>query len=282
MNNDDIITRNDSGELAIRTVSATGDNTPADNSSVITRTDDGKLAMRITGGGPSITVDDAINAESENPVANSAIATALEHKFGAWDNNLQMEGNIVISSLNCALIGAADKIRQNNLSQGWQLSTHNGHSTGSCSITLIKYDGYQDAQFVFGRRNETFGRIGAFYCSNKTYALGTAAYPWQTVFVSSINNGSDISIPNSAGTMGVINTATLTLAAADWSTNTQTVTASNVTATNTVFASPAPASQSDYTTAGIICTAQAAGTLTFTCTTTPSADITVNVVTFAA
>lgn len=69
-----------------------------------------------------------------------------------------------------------------------------------------------------------------------------------------------------------------TLAAADWSSNTQTVTVTGVTASNIVFIAPAPASATDYAAAGIICTAQSTNSLTFTCTTTPSNDITVNVV----
>ena len=69
-----------------------------------------------------------------------------------------------------------------------------------------------------------------------------------------------------------------TLAVADWSSNTQTVNVTGVTASNVVFVSPAPASASDYAAAGIVCTAQGAGTLTFTCTTVPSNAITVNVV----
>ena len=71
--------------------------------------------------------------------------------------------------------------------------------------------------------------------------------------------------------------ATATLAVADWSNNSQTVNVTGVTASNNVIVAAAPASQSDYTTAGILCTAQGAGTLTFTCTTTPSSAITVNV-----
>ena len=63
-----------------------------------------------------------------------------------------------------------------------------------------------------------------------------------------------------------------------WSNNTQTVTVTGVTATNTVFVSPAPASASDYSSAGIICTAQGTDSLTFTCTTVPANAITVNVV----
>lgn len=64
----------------------------------------------------------------------------------------------------------------------------------------------------------------------------------------------------------------------DSATNTQTVSVTSVTATNTVFVAPAPASASDFAAAGVICTAQGAGTLTFTCTTIPSNNITVNVV----
>ena len=69
----------------------------------------------------------------------------------------------------------------------------------------------------------------------------------------------------------------LTLAAANWSNNTITVTATGVTASNNVIVSPAPASQSAYTTAGVMCTAQASDSLTFTCTTTPSSDLTVTI-----
>jgi len=71
--------------------------------------------------------------------------------------------------------------------------------------------------------------------------------------------------------------ATGTLVAADWSSSSQTINVTGVTASNNVIVAPAPASQADYTSAGIICTAQGAGTLTFTCTSTPSSDLTVNV-----
>lgn len=72
--------------------------------------------------------------------------------------------------------------------------------------------------------------------------------------------------------------STITLTAAGWSSNTQTVTVTGMTATGVVLVSPDPTDQSAYTSAGIICTAQAADSLTFTCSTTPTADIDVNVV----
>lgn len=71
---------------------------------------------------------------------------------------------------------------------------------------------------------------------------------------------------------------TATLSSASWSSHTQTVSVTWVTASNTVLVSPAPSSFADYTNAMIYCSAQASGTLTFTCTTDPSSNITVNVV----
>lgn len=69
----------------------------------------------------------------------------------------------------------------------------------------------------------------------------------------------------------------LSLTVANWSNNSQTITATDVTASNNVIISPAPASIDNYVAANIKCTAQAANSLTFTCTTTPTAAISVNV-----
>ena len=72
---------------------------------------------------------------------------------------------------------------------------------------------------------------------------------------------------------------TVTLASVSWSNNTQTVSVTGVTDTNNVVVSP---SGRDSTTAWadgeVLCTSQGSNTLTFTCTTTPTADITVSVV----
>ena len=73
--------------------------------------------------------------------------------------------------------------------------------------------------------------------------------------------------------------STITIAVADWNGGTTvTKTVTGMTATGVVLVSPDPTDQAAYTSAGIICTAQAADSLTFTATTTPSADIDVNVV----
>ena len=89
------------------------------------------------------------------------------------------------------------------------------------------------------------------------------------------NNNAVWATPGGGG--GGSTSATGTLSSANWSSNTQTINVTGVTASNNVIVAPAPASQSDYTAAGIICSAQGAGTLTFTCQTTPSSNLTVNV-----
>lgn len=74
---------------------------------------------------------------------------------------------------------------------------------------------------------------------------------------------------------------TVTLTTSGWSSNTQTVTVSGVSASETAqLITPMPkiTSQSAYYEAGIMCTGQAANSLTFTCQTVPTSNLTVYVV----
>lgn len=73
----------------------------------------------------------------------------------------------------------------------------------------------------------------------------------------------------------------ITLTTSGWSSNTQTVTVSGVVAPETaqlITPTPAIASQTAYYEAGIMCTGQAANSLTFTCQTVPTSNLTVYVV----
>ena len=78
--------------------------------------------------------------------------------------------------------------------------------------------------------------------------------------------------PSATATTCTLET-TMTLAGED-------VTVQGVKANNIVVVTPAPASAAVWEAAGVKCTAQAANTLTFTATSAPSADITVNVAIF--
>ena len=73
----------------------------------------------------------------------------------------------------------------------------------------------------------------------------------------------------------------ITLSASDWSDNMQGVTVNGVLADEAkqlIQPMPAVASQSAYYAAGIMCTGQAANSLTFTCQTVPTENLTVYVV----
>ena len=98
------------------------------------------------------------------------------------------------------------------------------------------------------------------------------------VFTASPANGITSANISSWNGKASVSSITVSLVVANWSNNSQTVTATGVTASNNVIVSPAPASIDNYVAGGIKCTAQGSGTLTFTCTTTPSTAISVNVV----
>lgn len=80
--------------------------------------------------------------------------------------------------------------------------------------------------------------------------------------------GTDYAVPYRKGM--------LTLTAAGWVENTQSVTLEALTDADDVTVSPAPGSFDAYCAAGILCTSQNGSTLTFACDTVPETDITVN------
>jgi hypothetical protein len=80
------------------------------------------------------------------------------------------------------------------------------------------------------------------------------------------------------GAEGKHTTKTATLSASGWSNNTQSANVSGVTTSNTILVAPTADSQEVWGKAGIVCTAQSAGKLTFTCKSVPSAAVTANIV----
>lgn len=170
----------------------------------------------------------------------------------------------------------------------------NAHSTGGSKSVAIGSDAVALSAGVvsIGHQASAWGEgsiaIGYYpKCSNAKYAIqlggifNNCTNSDANTFKVGNENG-NFEIMSADGTVPTarltkVNT-TVTLAAADWSANTQTVSVTGMTATGIVFVNPDPSDQADYTSAGILCTAQAAGTLTFTCDTTPSNDIDVVVV----
>ena len=72
-------------------------------------------------------------------------------------------------------------------------------------------------------------------------------------------------------------TAAVTLTADGWADNAQTVNVTGATESSTVIVSPAESGRAAFISGGVYCSGQAAGTLTFKCSTTPTEAIAVNV-----
>ena len=76
-----------------------------------------------------------------------------------------------------------------------------------------------------------------------------------------------------------VKAATVTLSANAWSGNSQTINLANVTTNSLVTVAPVPTAQNRtaYLEAGVYCSAQGAGTLTFVCEDVPSVNLNVNI-----
>jgi hypothetical protein len=70
----------------------------------------------------------------------------------------------------------------------------------------------------------------------------------------------------------------LNIPVSSWSGKTATIDVSGMNATKTVLCSPADTTKEVYSTAGVRLTGQNTGTLTFTCETVPSGQVSVNIV----
>lgn len=121
------------------------------------------------------------------------------------------------------------------------------------------YTGATDANYTHGYIYECVG------------AGEPVVYSWEQSNTQPVPTASEIGAVTKS-------TASIALISTDWSSHSQTITVTGVTADNTVIVSPASASASDYADAEILCTAQGANSLTFTCTTDPINNISVNIV----
>lgn len=112
-------------------------------------------------------------------------------------------------------------------------------------------------------------KYGADFDGSKITSVGTPA------------NGSDGANKAYVDSKAPLPPVPVTLTTSGWSSNTQTVTVSGVVASETaqlITPTPAIASQSAYYEAGIMCTNQGTNSLTFTCQTVPTSNLTVYVV----
>ena len=342
MANDYVLATNESGELAVRTVSATEASNITDTLSVITRTDDGKLAVRTVGGSgggdkhnKGYFVDESAltTAYPTAEAGDYAIVESTDTVWiwdtdtSAWKDSDQkgqvtsvngQTGDVVLDLLPSQTGNAGKFLTTDGTDASWSDKPLVNSATGTNSLTVLGTATTANSAINIGPSTTAGGsavsignaavseldsvaigmqtRAGWYSVAIGTHAQAVAQGSIQIAAGSTIYpiTNSDVNtfkVANRNGNFeimsadGTIPTARLTkvnttarLAVADWSSNTQTVSVTGMTADGVVFVNPTPANQSAYTSAGILCTAQAAGTLTFTCDTVPSADITVTVV----
>ena len=133
--------------------------------------------------------------------------------------------------------------------------------SGAGDMTKSVYDPQGKAQDIFAYADAKQAKITASGILKGNGAGG----------VSAAVKGTDYAAPS----VGV----SVTLRASGWNANakTQTVSVAGVTATVNLIITAAPGSYMAYAEAGVRCTAQGAGTLTFACETVPTADVAANV-----
>ena len=133
--------------------------------------------------------------------------------------------------------------------------------SGSGDMTKAVYDPKGKAKDIFAYADAKQAKITASGILKGNGAGG----------VSAAVKGTDYAAPS----VGV----SVTLTASGWNVNakTQTVSVAGVTATANCIITAAPDSYMAYAKAGVRCTAQGAGTLTFACETVPTANVAANV-----
>ena len=205
------------------------------------------------------------SAESAKTTAVNSANTATNAKAAAESAKTSAE-----SSASSAETSAQNAAQDAEDAEAWAVGKRNGvnvPSTDPAYQNNAKYD--KDlAQAASGG--------GVLSVKGKTpNDSGTV-----TLVASDINTSSGDSVETAlSNKAGKSTGVSVTLPASGWDSDakTQTVSVSGVTATANCIITAAPDSYIAYAEAGVRCTAQGAGTLTFACETVPTADVVANV-----
>lgn len=205
------------------------------------------------------------SAESAKTTAVNSANTATNAKTAAENAKTSAE-----SSASSAETSAQSAAQDAEDAEAWAVGQRNGvnvPSTDPAYQNNAKY--YKDlAQAASGG--------GVLSVNGKTpNDSGTV-----TLVASDINTSSGDSIETAlSNKAGKSTGVSVTLSASGWDSDakTQTVSVAGVTATANCIITAAPDSYMAYAEAGVRCTAQGAGTLTFACETVPTADVAANV-----
>ena len=295
MGSNNIFTVDSDNNAAVRTVSVTGIS-ESNKPDIFTTDENGNAAVRVVGaGGGSVDTSKLLNVDTL-PIASATVAgkfylyngsTDATYTHGyiyecvatpVYDSTVEFNP-ASLSSTTAACSGSdfaafvarwgsgdIDTIIKGTLTydESGELLVFVGQDdtdTTVCTFQLYEQD-YEDAGFTFTGTLQD-GDVIAFSC---TIEESGATYAWVRTNVQPVPTAAEIGATTSSK-------ATPTLFSANWSNNTYTLSATGVTADNTIIVSPTASSMDDYIAAGIKCTAQTTNQLTFTCDTTPTNNI---------
>ncbi len=167
---DDVITRDENGDLAVRTVSATEAESTSQYDDLYARTTDGKRALRVVGG----------DGGGEYLPLSGGILTGTLTVTG----NHRSRPNIIFNDTSGkpqALLFLKDE-----------------------AILIESVQSLLAGTYVFGFGGSVLGPT-SFYPANFKYGvtLGNPLGKWANIYAHKINNGMDISVPATSGTMVV-------------------------------------------------------------------------------
>lgn len=196
--------------------------------------------------------DTALSLNSTQPVQNAVITAALNEKLDKSEFELSSETFVKNEEFSEALSNFVEKEEIGNY---LELKVDKVSGLGLSSNDFSDAEKQKLSGIAENANNYTLPALG----------VGTGHLANSAVTAAKIAPGA------------VTKSITLTLAAADWADNSQTIAAAGVTADNTLIVSPAPDSFEAYTEAAVRATAQGADSISFRCSDTPAETLTVNV-----
>lgn len=268
----------------------------------VTITESDILPSQTDNSGKFLTTDGTNASWSDKPLVNNAQQSTsvaiVGEAYGANKTNAVVVGYAAgsggsgVNANYTVCIGAYSKSFNGSVSIGYKATSSskancvvigteamcNGDNAALINTSGVSQNNYKKNTFAFANTNGLYELISADGTMPTDRFTTSPVADGSYVPTLTISSGTPTRTWAAAASAPVVPSTMPELTVAGWSSNTQTVNVTGVTANNIVFVSPAPASAADYADAGIVCTAQGSGTLTFTCTTVPSNNITVNVV----
>lgn len=234
-------------------------------------------AELVAGTGITLT-DDTTNKKITIAASNNGTVTSVA-AAGASNSGITISGSPITSS-GTITIGLNLSTAINGLSEGTSPATLNDYA-------VVQYAGGGTTTTTYHRRKLSNIIVGKAVADQNGLTIDTGylkltggSVTGAVTFGSSVSADEltvgDLVVNGNVSFINRLVSRTGTLTTSGWSNNSQTITVTGVTSSNSVIVSPAPASAALYTMADITCTAQGTNTLTFTCELVPNANITIN------